>query len=305
MCRREDRHGPTLAEARSGRTLERVHRRPAKPLPPHGAQERTSGPSADRGWRGGVTLGTAWAALVASAGDNAVHEHHAIQLCVGLGSTLRFARATETEAAGAVVPSDVPHALLPVARSAILYVLPESRLGRRLVARYGREESTPLDADVAARLGSVIVRMAAGALEGEAESAVSEVLGLSATPGPDLDPRIGRAVDFLERDLERDVKLAELATIAGLSESRLAHLFRAHLGIAYRPYRRWRRIERAFRLLVEGADLTAAAHAAGFSDSAHLSRSVVRAFGVPPLVIKGLLAGEDDRIVQAPPRTGR
>jgi AraC-like DNA-binding protein len=49
-----------------------------------------------------------------------------------------------------------------------------------------------------------------------------------------------------------------------------------------RPYLRWLRLQQALSGIARGANLTEAAHAAGFSDSAHLSRSFRSTFGIAP-----------------------
>jgi AraC-like DNA-binding protein len=52
--------------------------------------------------------------------------------------------------------------------------------------------------------------------------------------------------------------------------------------MAFRPYVLWRRFLKVWELLTEGASLSAAAHAAGFADAAHLSRTSKQMFGFPP-----------------------
>lgn len=52
--------------------------------------------------------------------------------------------------------------------------------------------------------------------------------------------------------------------------------------MALRPYILWRRFLRVWELAMTGASLSAAAHAAGFADSAHLTRTSRRMFGFPP-----------------------
>ena len=60
------------------------------------------------------------------------------------------------------------------------------------------------------------------------------------------------------------------------------HLFREQVGIPLRPYMRWLRLRRAASLVRAGATLTEAAHAAAFADSAHLSSTFHRTFGLSP-----------------------
>ena len=50
-----------------------------------------------------------------------------------------------------------------------------------------------------------------------------------------------------------------------------------------RAYIRWQRVRRAIAAVESGANLSAAAVAAGFADSAHLSRVVRAQFGMMPI----------------------
>jgi AraC-like DNA-binding protein len=61
--------------------------------------------------------------------------------------------------------------------------------------------------------------------------------------------------------------------------------------MALRPYILWRRLIRVWELLAEGMPLSAASHAAGFADAAHLSRTNRRMFGFAPSALpRGTLA---------------
>src|SRR5262249_9561915 len=86
-----------------------------------------------------------------------------------------------------------------------------------------------------------------------------------------------------EDDLERQqTSLAALARVAGVSPSRLMHVFTSSVGIPLRPYLRWLRVQRAASALFRGHRVTEAAHWAGFSDAPHLARSLRRTRGATP-----------------------
>ena len=76
--------------------------------------------------------------------------------------------------------------------------------------------------------------------------------------------------------------LEDVSAAAYLSPSRFRHLFVEQTGLALRPYILWRRFLRVWELAARGESLSAAAHAAGFADAAHLSRTSRRMFGFPP-----------------------
>ena len=54
------------------------------------------------------------------------------------------------------------------------------------------------------------------------------------------------------------------------------------VGLPLRRYLLWLRLQDAVQAIAAGAPLTDAAHAAGFADSAHLSRTFRRMFGITP-----------------------
>ncbi len=72
----------------------------------------------------------------------------------------------------------------------------------------------------------------------------------------------------------------EVAQELGISESYFLHLVKSELGISWRPYLLWRRLICAMSAIKNGNSATNAAHLAGFSDSAHLSRTVKATFGM-------------------------
>lgn len=75
-------------------------------------------------------------------------------------------------------------------------------------------------------------------------------------------------------------RASQVADWLALSESRFLHLVKAELGMAWRPYLLWRRLICAMQAIQRGMSSTQAAHLAGFSDSAHLSRTVKATFGM-------------------------
>jgi AraC-like DNA-binding protein len=89
-----------------------------------------------------------------------------------------------------------------------------------------------------------------------------------------------RALDALDA---LDASVRQCAATVGLSQSRLTHLMVEELGAPPRRWRTWLRLRRAVSAtLSSGANLTRAAHEAGFTDSAHLTRACKQLTGVLP-----------------------
>jgi AraC-like DNA-binding protein len=99
---------------------------------------------------------------------------------------------------------------------------------------------------------------------------------------PQVDERIGAVLDHLRRAPSPPPTVAALAGLVHLSESRLQHVFREQVGVPIRRYLLWHRYLTAMSHLADGATATAAAHAAGFADSAHFTRTAKSMNGFTP-----------------------
>jgi len=99
-----------------------------------------------------------------------------------------------------------------------------------------------------------------------------------------VHPRVRRVLKYLRENLAKgaDVSLKTLATVSGLSPSRLVHVFTESVGVPLRPYILWLRLQRGSYELMHGATATQASHIAGFSDAAHLTRTFRRMLGTTP-----------------------
>ena len=101
-----------------------------------------------------------------------------------------------------------------------------------------------------------------------------------AAPQRRVDGRLLRALDAIDTE---GLSVAEASAQQGLSESRMTHLTTETLGAPPRVWRAWFKLQRAIReAALGGANLTEAAHRAGFADSAHLTRTSKQLLGVRP-----------------------
>lgn len=95
-----------------------------------------------------------------------------------------------------------------------------------------------------------------------------------------VDPRLGKALERIRVLDDEALSAGVLAREAAVSISQLERLFSGTLGLSVCRLVLWQRLRHALQLALSGYNLTTAASAAGFSDSAHLSRSVRRQFGI-------------------------
>jgi AraC family transcriptional regulator len=91
--------------------------------------------------------------------------------------------------------------------------------------------------------------------------------------------------DFIDRHLDRDIALAELAAIVQMSPSYFSSLFKQSMGLAPHQYAIRYKIDRAKKMLVQNdMSIAQVAYKLGFTHQSHLSRHFKRLVGVTPKV---------------------
>ena len=100
--------------------------------------------------------------------------------------------------------------------------------------------------------------------------------------------RLNRTLEFVNQNLARDLRLWELAQIAGMSPNYFSELFKASTGLPPHQYILRCRIERAKQYLRDPKfSLACAAAAVGFADQSHFTKVFRRIVGVTPLKFRG------------------
>ncbi len=219
--------------------------------------------------------------------DASEHSHHALQIAVGLNRTFRLSLDGAWESHRMIVISpDRPHRFDGTGDvQAVLLLDPESKTAQRIIREHchdggvGAISPEPFERII----GEFREALPYSSEYCDMKSLCDEFLyGLS---GADyrcrpLDPRVERALAFMKVLRESKAPLSDVADAVGLSESRLAHLFTEQIGIPVRRYLLWLRLIQAIEQILDNVSFTTAAHSAGFSDSAHLSRTFRRMFGI-------------------------
>ena len=225
-------------------------------------------------------------------GETVVHAHHAIQIALSPGTiSFRSEDGTWVEYRGAFITPNYPHAFASYDTDvAHVFVEPESRSGRAILERIGSTGivSIPqgdVDITVPILFEPWRARPGAATMSAAARSVIEHFAGLT-EPSRVTDERVARAIVYMKANIDGPLTLAELADAANLSPGRFRHLFMHETGMTVRLYILWLRFQRAWDLIGAGSSLTAAAHGAGFSDAAHLSRTSRRMFGTPPVAIQ-------------------
>lgn len=218
----------------------------------------------------------------------APHTHHAVQVTLALrGSFSIETRDGRVTGNAAIVAPDTEHTFEATEGViAHLFVDPDGRAGRLL--RRTTCSGANLVPVAASTLADVPSLLLADYEDRDAPRLQLVAIGrgliarLVPDGGPDERPeaRVRKMCVWAAARLDKPVSLADAAAHVGLSNGRARHLFVESTGLPFRTYLLWLRLTKAVDLFSAGASLTDAAHAAGFSDSPHLSRTFRRMFGI-------------------------
>ena len=210
---------------------------------------------AEAQWHGDLWLAKDFAVLFGRAGATSPHAHYAHQVLLSTTEPVTVSLdGVVTTARCVLIPSMRRHAVLHTPE--VLFTIfaepmaiPEERLFEQ-------------------------VSLSDGSLP-----ALSDAVRGCRTPVV-LDARVSRALASVDVALAGKVSAKSLADSVHISLSQLERLLGAQIGLPVRQLVLWRRLRVAVGLVLGGQTLTSAAHAAGFSDSAHFSRTMRATFGV-------------------------
>lgn len=231
--------------------------------------------------------GSLWIGVAKGATD--LHAHHALQVSFAESGELRF----RTRIAGwtlyrsCVVPTDLPHAFDgPNITVAHIFVEPESTTGKRLLEEYGsRRNITHVPPEISARASDRLFTAWKQTRKPDAMIAAAQdalrLIGGAEPPRRTTDERVLAAIQAIRARLDSEVTLTAVASDVHISPSRLRHLFVEETGLTFRSFVLWQRLQRVFAMMT-AASMTDAAHAAGFSDAAHMTRTFRRMLGIAP-----------------------
>lgn len=243
-------------------------------------------------WEGG----SLWVFDVPGEGDQPSrreqHAHHAYQLTFSLGGSFAlYLEDRVLQGPFGLIPPDKPHRFEARGAIAHLFIEPEGRAGRALTKLMDNHPDdafveAPQSWDAPDRIRDAFDQsnQSVGALREIGIDICNRIAGYTPTIEPDR--RVRQIIRWANENLDRAFGMSDAASHAGLSSSRASHLFVEETGLPFRHYVLWLRLMRAVETYSRGGSLTDAAHEAGFSDSAHLSRTFKRMFGLPAASLK-------------------
>ena len=186
-----------------------------------------------------------------------------------------------------IIPTDIPHQLVSTdGKHLSILVNPLSLLGRKL--RTLIEDQDAFIAFNQSVINKIYTFYQTLLFETETTSLLNKIFAcltdmISGLPECHMDKRILQAISLCQIKGGREITVTDLAKWTLLSESRARHLFKAETGVSFKRYLKWLKTLEAIKYIcADDINLTEAAHMAGFSDSAHLSRTFKEIFGLIP-----------------------
>jgi len=223
-----------------------------------------------------------------------IHQHNALQLIINLADlkeTYEFmVKDKFIESSALLISANTPHKITSKT-CLIVLIEAESHLADKLENRYlDRSDYYVFSTDMYNQFTKLLAKQK---LEWPLVNKLLELLDKEVCLQRHIEPRIKKVLDWFDQieqtaDWE-SANLSTASTLATLSESRFLHLFTEQLGLPWRRYVLWRRLQAAVKYSLTGNNLTESAQQANFSDSAHFSRVFKSMFGISPSqVIKNI-----------------
>jgi AraC-like DNA-binding protein len=215
------------------------------------------------------------------------HSHATLALLVGVEQPFSLSAAGVTSSCSlALVPAGVEHELdFFGARAIVVYVEPHDAeyAGFHRAAAGSCRAANSLSAPWLAAIATWSQRRDCRPLLTCAAEAFR-------TSPAALDRRVLDLAAHFNRGELLDAEMPEMAARVGLSSSRLVHLIKSELGVGVRRLKQHYRFKVVARAAADGQNLTTAAHAAGFADSGHFSRTFLQTFGMSPskVLLRGI-----------------
>lgn len=259
-------------------------------------------------WRGHYRIRPRRIVAAGEFGETAVHRHPIVQVTIAYsGELIATDGRSEVRCRAVIIPSSTRHTLRRVGSDVRVLsihmptVTADARAVGSLVCGFGPE------AWVAAAQPLQEISLSEEEDLDTAADRVISVLRAKASQEMLVAPRAlsvaGEAIGHLVPTGR--VRLADLAAASSTSRRRLSALFTGETGSGFAASVRWARLIYAFRELEAGKSITEAAHAAGFTDSAHATRVCREMSGVTPTtVVDALRYANKSRDRSAPTTNG-
>lgn len=205
------------------------------------------------------------------------HSHYAIEIvyCLNGSFDLITAHTSHTGLQSAIIPPNLAHGFSCINGSCnLLFLDPLSAIGSYFMQQYHLASAK----NVLLNVAGLDQLHQAGKFDIPLLSALAEGERIDHT-----DPRVLNCIKTIDTLFsDEKISISQLSETSFLSKDRLAHLFKAQMGISIHQYILWKKISLAVLKSRTGHSLTTCAHFAGFADSAHFNKAFYKMFGLNP-----------------------
>jgi AraC-like DNA-binding protein len=228
--------------------------------------------------------------MIAHLQENELHHHGAIQITLAMEQpfSIRIENGDWRETKAVVIDSNVPHQLKTSKGLHVsLSIVPEKNHGKHLqeYVLKGSKIQYLDNLDISLYIDKFQQCLDQQYNCPRAFHLCEEFIGYITGVRGDfvvIDDRIQRTINWIQQNLSKPISARKLAQSVYLSEGRFLHLFKEQLGLPLRQYILYQRIMTAIMEYLRGKNLTEAAYLAGFSDSAHFTRTFIAMNGFKP-----------------------
>lgn len=224
--------------------------------------------------------------LESGYGNPEMHSHLACHVLVGLHGSMRVITEKETVMCrGAIIPSGIVHTVESFGEPILVFLFDIMQAVVEQMQRF-----MVLNEQAAEGIAAAYQMIAVGNPVKNYKKFFREamgMLGIREAGSRIRDDRINFAMDFAEKHLQDTVTVKAAAEAACLSEGRFSHLFREQAGIAFSSWLVFRRLFFAYMKIAEGASITEASLAAGFSTPSHFATVNKKMFGITASDLSG------------------
>ncbi|HQU81780.1 MAG TPA: AraC family transcriptional regulator [Pyrinomonadaceae bacterium] len=246
---------------------------------------------ADPNWRGKVFLWLEQALFLGNAAQTNLHASPAIKILIALGGEFRLKTSEKTDwqnFKSAIIAPGQSHAIDGQnERLALIILVPEARAAQPLKPILTRKGIWRVPAGIVQNFLPIFedfenLNGVSVVSEKLSQTMVKKLRNGESLMFAEIDERVSQSLERLRAETEKNLSVKEIAAGVELSESRFSHLFTENLRVPVRRYLLWMKLRDAMHLLAKGVSLTDTAYEAGFSDSAHLTRTFRQMLGITP-----------------------
>ncbi|MCM1495550.1 MAG: AraC family transcriptional regulator [Bacteroides sp.] len=224
--------------------------------------------------------------LEAGYGNPEMHRHSASHILVGLWGEMRVITDKEDViCSGIILPSGAAHTVDSFGKPFLVFLFDVTSVVSKQIRKV-----TVLEKETAEHIAysyRILVKENPEKDYKRFFLNVMKLLGICEVGSRITDERITNAMDFVEAHMRETITAKDVAEAACLSESRFSHLFREQTGIAFSSYLVFRKLFLAYMLIADGASITDASLAAGFSSPSHFATVNKKMFGITARDLSG------------------